>query len=377
MIPRPGSNRAFIPQADPALQYRRHKEAIDLAIARVLTGGHYILGPEVEAFEQEFAAFCGARYAVGVASGTDAIRLALLGMGIGAGDEVIVPAHTAVATVAAVERAGALPVLVDIEADTYTLSAGAVADAITPRTRAILAVHLYGHPADMARLLSVAERHGLPIVEDCAQAHGASWKQRPVGSIGVAGCFSFYPTKNLGALGDGGAVVTNDARLAERIRLLRQYGWAERNVSTIPGDNSRLDELQAAVLRVKLAHLDADTELRRDLAGMFTRTLRGQVGTPAERPDCRHVYHLYVIATAARRDFQDRLKQLGVGTGVHYPHPVHLQPAYEGRLGRRGQFPTAERACESVVSLPLYPGLQLEEVERVLGAVRATGVGGA
>ncbi len=377
MTPSPASNGRFIPQMNPALQYRRHQEAIDRAIARVLGAGHYILGPEVEAFEQEFAAFCGVKYAVGLASGTDAIRLALLGMGVGGGDEVIVPAHTAVATVAAVERAGALPVLVDIEAETYTLSAAAVADAITPRTRAILAVHLYGHPADLSALVSVAERRGVPIVEDCAQAHGASWRQRRVGSIGVAGCYSFYPTKNLGALGDGGAVVTNDARLAERIRLLRQYGWAERNVSTIPGDNSRLDELQAAVLRAKLAELEQDTEQRRELAGMFTRTLRGHVGTPVERPDCRHVYHLYVVATAARRDFQRRLNELGVGTAVHYPYPIHLQPAYEGRLGRRGQFPTAEHVCESVVSLPLYPGLQLEEVERVLGAVRATGVGGA
>jgi dTDP-3-amino-3,4,6-trideoxy-alpha-D-glucose transaminase len=376
VITLPASNCRFIPQADPGLQYRRHQEAIDVAIARVLTRGHYILGPEVEAFEEEFAAFCGAKYGVGVASGTDAVRLALLGMGIGKGDEVIVPAHTAVATVTAVERAGSLPVLVDIEADTYTLDAGAVADAITPRTRAIVAVHLYGHPADLARLVSVAERHGVPLVEDCAQAHGALWRQRPVGSIGVMGCFSFYPTKNLGALGDGGAVVTNDVRLAERVRLLRQYGWAERNVSTIAGDNSRLDELQAAVLRAKLVHLDADTNQRRNLAAAFTEALRPLVDTPVERPDCRHVYHLYVVATAERSGFQRRLTQLGVGTGVHYPFPIHLQPAYEGRLGRRGQFPAAERACERVVSLPLYPGLQPEEVERVLGAVRATGVCG-
>ncbi len=363
--------RSLIPQADPGLQYRRHRDAIDAAIGRVLTSGRYILGPEVESFEHEFAAYCGARYAVGVANGTDAIQLALRALSVSAGDEVIVPAHTAVATVAAVELTGALPVLVDIRPDTYTVDPVAVEAAVTPRTRAIVAVHLYGHPVDLAALSKVATRHSVSIVEDCAQAHGAQWQDRRVGSVGAFGCFSFYPTKNLAALGDGGAVVTNDGQLAEQVRLLRQYGWADRNMSAIAGGNSRLDELQAAVLRVKLGVLEAETDERRRLAELLTAQLRTLVDTPVERSNCRHVYHLYVIASAARDDMRARLAERGIGTAVHYPFPIHLQRAYESRLGHKGQFPVAERCCERVLSLPLYPGLGREDVQYVAEGVRS------
>ena len=360
----------MIPQASPGLQYRRHQAEIDAAIARVLQSGWFILGPEVEAFESEFAAFCGAERCVGVGSGTDAIRLALLGLGIGAGDEVIVPAHTAVATVAAVERAGATPRLVDIEPDTYAIDPGAAAAAVTPLTRAIIAVHLYGQPANLGALHEVAASRGLALVEDCAQAHGACWQGKRVGALATVGCFSFYPTKNLGALGDGGAVVTRDVALAERVALLRQYGWEQRNRSSVTGDNSRLDEIQAAVLRAKLRALEPDTVARQQIASAFGTGLQDVVDPPVTRPGATHVYHLYVLALDDRDGARQRLETAGVGTAVHYPYPIHLQPAYEGRIGRRGEFPVAERACTRVVSLPLYPGLDPAQVDRIVSGVR-------
>lgn len=365
----------FIPQANPGLQYRRLKSEIDLALHRVLESGRYILGPEVEAFEREFAAFCGAGHAVGLASGTDAIRMALWALNLGPDAEVIAPAHTAVATIAAIERAGVRPVLADVDPVTYALDPGSAVRAITSRTRAIVPVHLYGHPADMDALLELGSKHGLAIIEDCAQAHGATWRGRPVGALGTIGCFSFYPTKNLAALGDGGAIVTNDPALADRVRLLREYGWKTRYVSAFPGDSCRLDELQAAVLRVRLRHLSAEIEERRRLATLFTEGLRGAVTTPAARDEAVHAYHLYVIETDGRDRVQEYLRRQGIGTLVHYPWPVHLQPAYLDRLGVRGSFPAAERACTRVLSLPLYPGLTPDQVERiVMGATEAAGM---
>jgi dTDP-4-amino-4,6-dideoxygalactose transaminase len=300
------------------------------------------------------------------------LHLALRACEIGEGDEVITTAHTAVATVAAIELAGARPVLADIDASTYTLDPAAVERAITPRTRAIIPVHLYGQPADMAPILALARRHDLRVVEDCAQAHGARYAQRRVGSLGDVAAFSFYPTKNLGALGDGGLVATNDDAIAERARLLREYGWAERYTSTIPGWNTRLDEIQAAILRVKLRHLDSDNEARVRLAQLYRERLAGsEVELPGVREGSEHVYHLFVIWSADRAALIAYLAEQGIGALVHYPVPVHLQPAYRGRLTGEGSLHQTERAAKGVLSLPLFPELPESDVRTVAAAVRS------
>ncbi|PJF26279.1 MAG: erythromycin biosynthesis sensory transduction protein eryC1, partial [Phototrophicales bacterium] len=301
---------------------------IDAAIRRVLDSGWYILGREVEAFEAEFAAYHGVKHAVGVGNGTDAIELALRAAGIGAGDEVITVAHTAVATVCAVERAGAKPVLVDIDLQTCTLDPVAAEAAITPRTRAIIPVHLYGQPADMPALAEIAARHHLLLIEDCAQAHGARLNGQLVGTWGHLAAFSFYPTKNLGAVGDGGAVLTDDDDYAQRLRRLRNYGQTSRYDHTERGINSRLDELQAAILRVKLPHLDAQNARRRQIACQYDAGLAEFVNTPPQRPGAESVYHLYVVRHPARDALKARLADAGIGTLIHYPTPIHLQPAY-------------------------------------------------
>lgn len=361
----------MIPCADPRAQYLAHKDEIAVAIHEVLEGGRYILGDQVAAFEREFASWVGVDHAVGVANGTDAIVVALRAGGIGPGDEVITVAHTAVATVAAIELAGAVPVLVDIEPATFTIDPAAVAAAITPRTRAIIAVHVYGQPADLQPLLDLARTHGIRLIEDCAQAHGARYHGRPVGSWGDIACYSFYPTKNLGALGDGGLVATRDADLASRARLLREYGWAERYISHIPGANTRLDELQAAVLRVKLRYLDADNARRRSLAALYDAELRGgPVVTPPRRPACEHVFHLYVVRAPHRDALQAHLKEAGVSALVHYPMPIHLQPAYHGRVTAGRGLPATELAAREVLSLPLFPELTDDQVRHVAAAVR-------
>jgi dTDP-4-amino-4,6-dideoxygalactose transaminase len=337
-----------------------------------LDGGWYILGEEVRQFEAEFATYLGVRHALGVGSGTEALHLALAACGVGPGDEVITVAHTAVATVAAIELCGAVPVLVDIASDTFTLDPRHLARAITPKTKAIVPVHLYGQPADLAPILDLAHQHGVRVVEDCAQAHGARYGGRRVGAWGDIAAFSFYPTKNLGALGDGGAVVTDDAALAERVRLLREYGWAERYVSHIAGWNSRLDELQAAVLRVKLRYLDADNTARARLAARYTSGLSGVgLGLPGARAEGEHVYHLYVVRSARRDELQAFLKARGIGALVHYPVPVHLQPAYQNRLRGSAALPETERAAREVLSLSMYPELRDDEVDRVIDLVRA------
>ncbi len=348
------------------------QDEIDAAALRVLHSGWYILGAEVSAFEAEFAAYHGVDHAVGVASGTDAIELALRAAGIGAGDEVITVAHTAVPTVCAVERADATPVLVDVEAETYTMDPAAARAAITPRTRAILPVHLYGQPADMVTLSALARENGLLLIEDCAQAHGARLNGQLVGTFGDLAAFSFYPTKNLGAAGDGGAVITNDAGYAEKLRRLRNYGQVSRYQFETRGVNSRLDELQAAVLRVKLPHLNRQNNLRRELARRYDELLAGVVVTPKVRVEAEPVYHLYVIRAAERDALMQRLSDQGVQTLIHYAVPVHLQAAYADLGYQRGDLPVTERICTEILSLPLHAGLRVEQVETVAAAVIAS-----
>lgn len=345
-------------------QYAAIREEIDAAVRRVLERGWFILGPEVEAFEAEFAAYCGARYAVGVGSGTEALHLALWACGVGPGDEVVTVAHTAVPTINAISLTGARPVFVDVDPVTYTMDPAAAAAAITPRTRALLPVHLYGHPADMAPLQALAQRHGLWLIEDAAQAHGAEYRGTRVGRLGHLAAFSFYPTKNLGAYGDGGMVVTDDAALAERLRLLRNYGQTDRYHHQVEGLNSRLDELQAAVLRVKLRHLEAWTAARRERAARYAAGLPG-VRTPTEAPGARHVYHLYPVHVPQRAQVQERLAAAGIGTLVHYPIPAHLQPAYAHLGVPRGALPVTERLADEELSLPMYAELPLEQVDYV------------
>jgi dTDP-4-amino-4,6-dideoxygalactose transaminase len=369
--PAPVKAPDLIPPADPRAGVIARRDEIDAAIRRTLEGGHYILGPEVEAFEREFADYLGVAHVVGVGSGTDALVLALRAAGVAAGDEVITVSHTAVATVAAIELAGAIPVLVDIESGTMTIDPAAVERAITPRTRALLPVHLYGHPAAILALRTIAQRHRLRLIEDCAQSHGATLGGIRTGALGDAAAFSFYPTKNLGALGDGGAVATADAGVAEAARCLREYGWRERYVSEVAGVNSRLDELQAAVLRVKLRHLEEDNARRVALAGIYRDELAGTALTlPVVREGCTHVYHQYAIRHRDRDALRAALRARGVGSLIHYPVPVHLQPAYRGRLRLPAPLEHSERTAATVLSLPMFPELGAERARRAAAMVR-------
>ncbi|MEI7635907.1 MAG: DegT/DnrJ/EryC1/StrS family aminotransferase [Syntrophus sp. (in: bacteria)] len=356
--------------SNPLASYRARKEAIDIAVRNVMEGGWYILGKEVATFESEFAAYVGCTQGIGVGSGTEAIQMALKACGIGEGDEVITVSHTAVATVAAIEAAGAVPVLVDIEPDYFTMDTNKLESAISPRTKAVIPVHLYGQPADLAAILDVARPRGLRVIEDCAQAHGATYRDRPVGAWGDMACFSFYPTKNLGACGDGGMVTTSDPALAGRCRLLREYGWAERYISSIPGGNSRLDEIQAAILRVKLPALDDDNTCRKNIADRYNRLLTNMnLALPKRRLQASHVFHLYVIRTGRRDELRTFLAARGIGALIHYPVPIHLQPAYQGRLRcGDGMEETEKVACE-ILSLPMYPELTDDEVDRTAAAV--------
>ncbi len=359
-------NDPLIPLVDLKAQYRALKTEVDLAVAAVLKGGRFILGPEVDAFEREFGAYCGSQHAVGVNSGTSALHLALLAAGVGVGDEVITSAFTFVATVAAIEYTGARAVLVDVDPSTLTLDPMHLEAAITPRTKAVVPVHLYGQPADMDPILAIARAHSLVVVEDAAQAHGAEYKGRRVGSIGQLGCFSFYPGKNLGAAGDGGAVTTSDAGYAEMLRKLRDWGSEEKYLHVVKGFNFRLDEIQAAILRVKLRKLETWTEMRRGHAREYSRLFAGtELETPAEAPAVRHVYHLYVVRTPARDRLRSELHAGGIESGIHYPMPVHLQPAYANLGYSPGAFPVSEAAADEVLSLPLYPELTSAAIQRV------------
>jgi len=360
-----------IPCSDPHASYLACQAEIDHAVAAVLAGGRYILGREVEALEREFAAFVGCRHGIGVGSGTEAIHIALRACGIGNGDEVVTVSHTAVATVAAIEAAGATPVLVDIDPDYFTIDPAKLQKAITTRTRAIIPVHLYGQPAALAEIMDIARKRDLRVIEDCAQAHGSSYKGMPVGSWGDLACFSFYPTKNLGAFGDGGMVVTNDDVLATQCRLLREYGWAERYVSSRPGFNTRLDEIQAAILRVKLPRLDDDNHRRRQLAERYDALLAGTgLITPRRRPGGSHVFHLYVVRSKARDRLREYLHRNGIGALIHYPVLVHRQPAYRHRLRCPGGMGETEKAAGEILSLPMYPELTVARLQRVVEAIQ-------
>jgi dTDP-4-amino-4,6-dideoxygalactose transaminase len=359
-----------IPFSDLKLQYLSIREEIDAAVERVLTSGWFILGQEVQAFEEEFASYLGVSHAVGVGSGTEALHLALLACDVGPGDEVITVSHTAVATVAAIELAGAKPVFVDIDPSTYTMDPSQLENKIGPETKVILPVHLYGQTADMEPILEAARLHGLTVVEDAAQAHGAEYKGRKAGSLGDLASFSFYPTKNLGAYGDGGMVVSNNPALAERVSLLRQYGWRDRYVSSYKGLNSRLDELQAAILRVKLRWLDKWNARRREHTGLYNRRLQDTgVILPAEPDYSKHCYHLYVIRSKRRDELQRFLRDNGVGAIAHYPVPVHLQDAYTDLAVSAGTLPSTEQCAREVLSLPVAPELSDEQIETVCDLV--------
>lgn len=359
-----------VPYLDLKAQYQSLKPEIDAALARVLDSCQFVLGPEVAAFEQEFAAYCGASECIALNSGTSALHLALLAAGVGPGDEVITVPFTFVASVAAVLYAGAIPVLVDIDPRSFTLDPAAIQKAITPRTKAILPVHLYGQPADMDPILEVARRHGLVVIEDAAQAHGAKYKGKPVGSMGDMACFSFYPGKNLGAYGEGGAVTTSNPEYAKTVRMLRDWGQDRKYHHVLRGFNYRMEGFQGAILRVKLRHLDKWTEARRAIVQQYNQLLADcGVETPKEMPWARHVYHVYTLRTEDRDGLQASLAQQGIQTGIHYPVPVHLQPAYADLGYGIGAFPQAEAAAKQVLSLPLYPELSSQAVADVAAAV--------
>ena len=360
--------------SDPRAGYRALRHEIDEAIRSTLDGPAYILGETVARFEADFAKYIGVGHGVGVNNGTDAIHLALRALDIGPGDEVITVSHTAVATVAAIVMAGAVPVLADVDPDTCTIDPAAAEGLVTPRTKAIIAVHLYGCPADLDALIRLCEQRGLALVEDCAQCHAAEWKDRMTGSFGRVSTFSFYPTKNLGAIGDAGLVATNDRAIADKLRLLRQYGWEKPQYSIIQGWNSRMDPLQAAILSVKLRHLDDHTARRRALAAGYNDQLNGlPVVLPVGRPGRKHVYHLYVMQLhdqATRDALREHLAAQGINAGIHYPFGVHEQPAYAPWI-RTGSMNVTERLARTVLSLPLYPELSDEDHQRVCVNVRS------
>lgn len=362
-----------VPFLDLRAQLQRIRPEVDAAVASVLDSGRFVLGEQNEAFEREFAAYCGVRHAVAVNTGTSALHLALLALGVGQEpgreDEVVTVPLTFVATAAAAVYCGARPVYVDVDPATLTMDPEQLEAAITPRTRAIVPVHLYGQPADMGPILEIAARHGIPVLEDACQAHGAEYGGRRVGSLGAAGAFSFYPGKNLGAAGEGGAVTTNDDALAARLRLLRDWGAAHKYDHGLLGFNYRMDELQASILRVKLRELDTWTEERRQRAGRYRRHLTAASVEPlAERAGVRHVYHLFVVRAPHRQTLQQVLEDAGIGSGVHYPIPVHLQPPY--RFGHvLGDFPVSEQATREVLSLPMFPELTYSQQDAVVAAL--------
>jgi dTDP-4-amino-4,6-dideoxygalactose transaminase len=357
---------------DLRAQYARIKAEIDAAVARVVESAHFIGGEDCGAFEKEFAAYCGAAHACGVANGTDALTIALRAYGIGPGDEVVTVANTFIATGEAILLNGARPVFVDVDALTFTMDPGRLEAAITPRTKLILPVHLYGHPADMASIGEIARRHGLPVFEDAAQAHGAEVGGKRAGTLGHAASFSFYPGKNLGAYGDAGIVVSNDGDFIDRVRRIANHGGRKRYENLVVGTNSRLDTLQAAVLRVKLRHLDRWNAERRERVAAYDSALSGvsHVRRPTERDGSRSAWHLYTVQVADREDLRAELERQGVATAVHYPRPIHLQPAMAALGGKEGDLPISEQLSREVLSLPLYPELPLETVAQIASQVR-------
>ena len=353
--------------ANPSAQFHSYQDEIEAAVLKVLRSNRYILGEEVEALENEFADYIGTHSAIGVANGTDALEIAIRALDIGPGDEVITVSHTAVATVAAIEAAGATPVLVDVDPVFYTLNPAQLQEALTPKTKAVLAVHLYGQAADLDAIGQFCTQNKLFLIEDVSQAHGARWKGQRLGSFGDIACFSCYPTKNLGAIGDAGLIATNDAKLGNKVRMLREYGWQRRYISDAVGRNSRLDELQAAILSIKLRHLDADNGKRQQLAAQYSKLLVEQaLQLPATRENAEQVFHLYVIRTDKRHELIEHLKANDIQVGIHYPMPVHLQPAYKNRIRTAENMSVTEKLAAEVLSLPMYPDLLSVDIARVI-----------
>jgi dTDP-4-amino-4,6-dideoxygalactose transaminase len=360
-----------VPFVDLKAQYQTIKPEIDAAIASVIENTNFILGPQVAAFEKAFAEYVGGAFCVGVNSGTAALQLALMACGVGRGDEVIVPSFTFFATAETVSVLGAIPVFVDVDPVSYTITAAEIEKAITPRTRAIIPVHLYGQAADLDPIRALANKHNLHVIEDAAQAHGAEYKGRRVGGLGTAGCFSFYPSKNLGAYGEAGGVVTNNEDLARRLRLLRQHGQTSKYAHAMVAYNFRLEEIQAAVLNVKLPHLDKWNNGRRDRAARYNELLSGtELVLPREMEYARHVYHVYTVQCDNRDELQNRLAAKGIQCGVHYPIPIHLQPAYASLGYKAGDLPVTERLSERVLSLPLFAELTEAQQRAVANAIR-------
>lgn len=364
-----------VPFVDLVRQYHQIREEVDERIHEVLESGRFILGENVEAFEEEFAKYIGVKYAVGVASGTDALTLCLRVLGLKNGDEVITVPNTFIATVDAIYYNKATPFFVDVDSETYTMNVLGVKKKLTERTKVLLPVHLYGHPVDMDPLLEIAEENNLRIVEDACQAHGAEYKRKKIGSFGDCACFSFYPAKNLGAYGDGGIVVTNDEQIADSVRMLRNYGEKKKYYHSLIGYNSRLDEIQAAVLRVKLKYLDQWIEVRRRIAQRYNELLSGvpNVTIPSEKSYVKHAYHVYVIRTPHRNELRNWLSSRGVSTGIHYPVPVHLQDAYMCLGLVSGSFPVSEKIVGEILSLPMFPELTDDEICYVCAAVEEFG----
>jgi dTDP-4-amino-4,6-dideoxygalactose transaminase len=364
--------------ADPKAQYVAHSEEIGKAIQGVLDSGWYILGDEVRLFESEFAGFVGVRHCIGVANGTDALALALRACGVRVGDEVITVSHSAVATVAAIEQIGATPVLCDIEPESRCLNPDLLPGLMTEKTKAVIPVHIYGHPANIEAICDFARKNNLMVVEDCAQAHGARRGNRMVGSFGNVAAFSFYPTKNLGAIGDGGGIVTDNDEIAENAKILRQYGWKERYVSSVAGLNSRLDEMQAAILRVKLRYLERDNIRRNEIADMYDREFLGtSLGLPHRSTGVTHAMHLYVVEHDSRDDLRTYLLSKGIQAAVHYPLAIQQQPAYSSRSIRGAdKLPVTESVYKRIVSLPMYPELSDDDVRRVIMGVKSWLEGG-
>jgi len=361
-----------IPLLDLVAQYQSIKVEVDSAIQRVLASGHFILGEEVTSLETEVSAYLGVGYGVGVASGTDALILALRALEIGPGDEVIIPAYTFFATASAVMHVGAKPILVDIDPRTYCIDVRKIAARITSKTSAIIPVHLYGHPAEMDEINSIAQDHGLSVVEDNAQAFGAEYKAKKTGSLGDVACLSFFPSKNLGGYGDGGMVVSHDASLIERVKLLRTHGWKQKYFPQILGYNSRLDALQAAILRVKLNHLDRWNDIRRQIAAEYNQGLSNfsSIRTPFEASNSKHVYHLYVIRATNRNKIQQMLKDAGIASGVYYPQPLHLTQPCLDLDHKVGDFPVSEKASSETLALPIYPDMTQEQIDYVIAALK-------
>lgn len=363
--------REFIPVANPKLRFLKKKNEILKLTSKVISDGFYILGNEVASFENEFAQYIGVKYCVGVANGTDAIAIGLRAIGIKPGDEVITVSHTAVATIAAIEMIGAVPVFADIEIESRCIETKNLSKLITSKTKAIIPVHIYGQPANIKAVMDIARSKGIKVLEDCAQAHGAKVGSIKVGSFGDVSAFSFYPTKNLGAIGDGGAVVTDSHEVYENLLALRQYGWHKRYISDIQGVNSRLDELHAAFLRMKLRELDDDNNRRHEIANKFSEAFRNlKIGVPHPIADTFHVYHLYVIETDDRDNLAKFLANKGIGTALHYPMPVHLQPAYLNRIRGSENLTNTEDLYKKILSLPMYPELSDHDVDYIISSVQ-------